>query len=123
MDTHPVPLSLAAEIIEKLKALVLDSVVSPESKRTYGRGIDRFLQWFQRERPATGFTKATVQAFRANLIESGLSSSAVNLYLTAIRRLAVEAADNGLMAPELAAGVARVKGIRREGVRIGNWLT
>jgi integrase len=57
------------------------------------------------------------------LVESGLSSSTVNLYMTAIRRLAVEAADNGLMQSELASGIGRVRGIKREGVRTGNWLT
>lgn len=38
-------------------------------------------------------------------------------------RLAYEAADSGLLSPELAAGIRRVKGVRRLGVRIGNWLT
>jgi integrase len=43
--------------------------------------------------------------------------------LSAIRKLAAEAADNGLLAPEAAAGIARVKGSKRHGVRAGNWLT
>jgi site-specific recombinase XerD len=34
-----------------------------------------------------------------------------------------EAADAGLLSPELAAGIRRVKGVRRIGVRLGNWLT
>ena len=42
---------------------------------------------------------------------------------TAVRKLAVEAADNGLLAPELAAGIARIKGVRSQGVRVGNWLS
>jgi site-specific recombinase XerD len=96
------------ETIQRLKSLVLDSVHSPESKRAYGRGLERFLDWFQSERPTTGFTKATVQRYRAHLVDSGLSSSTVNLYMTAIRRLAVEAADNGLMQAELASGIGRV---------------
>jgi integrase len=29
----------------------------------------------------------------------------------------------GLLSPELAAGIRRVKGVRRIGVRVGNWLT
>jgi integrase len=37
--------------------------------------------------------------------------------------VAYEAADSGLLSPELAAGIRRVKGVRRIGVRIGNWLT
>ena len=36
---------------------------------------------------------------------------------------AYEAADAGLLSPELAAGIRRVKGVRRIGVRLGNWLT
>ena len=40
-----------------------------------------------------------------------------------MRRLAAEAADNGLLAPELAAGIARVKGVRGGGVRTGRWLS
>ena len=43
--------------------------------------------------------------------------------MAAVRRLAFEAADTGLLSPELAAGIARVKGAKRVGVRMGNWLT
>jgi integrase len=43
--------------------------------------------------------------------------------ITAVRKLAVEAADNGLLAPELATGITRVKGVASKGVRSGNWLT
>jgi integrase len=39
------------------------------------------------------------------------------------RDLAYEASDSGLLSPELAAGIRRVKGARRLGVRLGNWLT
>ena len=40
-----------------------------------------------------------------------------------MRRLAYEAADSGLLSPELAAGIRRVKGAKKLGVRLGNWLT
>src|SRR4030081_3340759 len=43
--------------------------------------------------------------------------------MTAVRKLAVEAADNGLLAPELAAGIIRIKGLKSTGVRVGNWLS
>ena len=36
-----------------------------------------------------------------------------------MRRLAYEAADAGLLSPELAAGVRRVKGVKKLGVRLG----
>src|SRR5207248_358299 len=41
----------------------------------------------------------------------------------AVRRLAYEASDTGLLSPDLAAGIRRVKGAKRLGARIGNWLT
>jgi hypothetical protein len=47
----------------------------------------------------------------------------INIRLAAVRRVAYEAADAGLLSPELAAGIRRVKGVRRLGVRLGNWLT
>jgi len=43
--------------------------------------------------------------------------------LAAVRRLVFEAADAGLLSPELAARIRRVKGARKLGVRLGNWLT
>ena len=52
-----------------------------------------------------------------------MAPSSINLRLAAVRRLAYEAADTGLLSPELAAGIRRVKGARRIGVRLGNWLT
>jgi hypothetical protein len=53
----------------------------------------------------------------------GLGPISINVRITAVRKLAVEAADNGLLAPELASGIARIKGVRSHGVRVGNWLS
>ena len=39
--------------------------------------------------------------------------------MSAIRKLAAEAADNGLLARELAAGIARVKSVKSTGIRVG----
>ena len=69
----------APDFAVRLKALVRDSVHNRESKRAYARAVDDFLQWFAATRPASGFSKATVQAYRAQLVESGLASSTVNL--------------------------------------------
>jgi integrase len=84
--------------------------------------LSEFLAWCLAN-GADGFTKATVQSYRAELEARGLSASAVNVQLAAVRKLAAEAADNGLLAPELAAGIAKVPGARSEGPRAGNWLT
>src|SRR5260370_4882144 len=52
-----------------------------------------------------------------------LAPGTVNLRLGAVRRLAYEAADCGLLSSDLAAGIRRVKGVKKLGVRLGNWLT
>src|SRR5213079_2049911 len=106
----------------RLKALVLDSVSSPITRRVYNLGLDEFFEWFGRE-PRPGFTKATVSAWRVALEARGLGAISINVRITAARTLAVEAADNGLLAPELAAGITRIKGVTMKGVRIGNWLS
>jgi site-specific recombinase XerD len=107
---------------EKLKALVLDSVSSPITKRVYNMALDEFLAWFQ-QGPRPGFTKATVSAWRVSLEDRRLGSSSIIVRMSAIRKLAAEAADNGLLAPELAAGIARVKSAKMVGIRAGNWLS
>jgi integrase len=105
-----------------LKTLVLDSVSSPITKRVYNLGLDEFFAWYSQE-PRAGFTKATVSAWRVALEARGLGAVSINVRITAVRKLAVEAADNGLLAPELANGITRVKGVASKGVRLGNWLT
>src|SRR5579871_5858258 len=107
---------------QKLKALVLDSVSSPITKRAYNMALDEFYTWFQ-QAPRPGFTKATVSAWRVSLEARGLGSSSIIIRMSAIRKLAGEAADNGLLAPELAAGISCVKSAKTQGVRSGNWLS
>jgi len=107
---------------QRLKSLVLDSVASPITRRVYNMALDEFMAWFQ-QAPRSGFSKATVHAWRVSLEARGLGSSSISIRLSAIRKLATEAADNGLLAPELAAGIIRVKGVKATGVRVGNWLS
>src|ERR1700732_3990802 len=107
----------------RLKALVLDSVSSPITRRVYNLGLDEFIAWYTEAPRPAGFTKATVSAWRLALEARDLGSISINVRITAVRKLAVEAADNGLLAPELAAGIARVKGVKSKGVRVGNWLS
>jgi integrase len=106
----------------RLKALVLDSVSSPITRRVYNLGLDEFFAWYGQE-PRPGFTKATVAAWRVALEARGLGAVSINVRITAVRKLALEAADNGLLASELANGITRVKGVASKGVRLGNWLT
>jgi integrase len=43
--------------------------------------------------------------------------------LAAVRRSASEVSDAGFLSPELAAGIRRVKGVKKLGIRLGNWLS
>jgi integrase len=107
---------------QRLKMLVLDSVSSPITKRVYSMALDEFMGWFL-QAPRSGFAKATVSAWRVSLEDRRLGSSSIIIRMSGIRKLAAEAADNGLLAPELAAGISRVKSAKTQGIRVGNWLS
>jgi site-specific recombinase XerD len=108
--------------LDHSKAAVLDRLRSPESKRGYRHAIDEFIQWYCSE-PRLSFNKIVVTRCRIFLENRGLAAGTINGRLAAVRRLAYEAADAGLLNPELAASIRRVKGAKKLGVRLGNWLT
>jgi len=119
MDRHPAPLD---DFREQVIQLAVDSVDSPNSKRNYRLALGEFYDWYALQgRPA--LTKALVQAYKAHLLARGLSSSTINVKLSAIRKLVQEAADNGLLDPVHANGISNVRGVKTEGRRAGNWLT
>ena len=102
--------------------MVLDGLPSEHSRRAYERALRDFFAWHkQAGRPQ--LNKALVQRYAAELRDAGLSSSSINQRLSAIRKLAAEAADNGALDPQIATGIRAVKGARQEGRRTGNWLT
>jgi integrase len=108
--------------LDYAKGAVLNTLGSPESKRGYEFAIDDFVTWYCSE-PRLAFSKTVVLRYRLELESRRLAPATINLRLAAVRRLAYEAADTGLLSPELAAGIRRVKGAKRIGVRLGNWLT
>ena len=100
--------------LDHSKAAVLESLRSPESKRGYRHAIDEFIQWYCSE-PRLSFNKVVVTRFRIALENRGLAAGTINGRLAAVRRLAYEPADAGLLSPELAAGIRRVKGVKKLG--------
>jgi site-specific recombinase XerD len=108
--------------LDYAKRAVLNTLGSPESKRAYEFAIDDFVNWYCSE-PRLAFSRTVVLRYRLDLEGRRLAPATINLRLAAVRRLAYEAADTGLLSPELAAGIQRVKGAKRIGVRLGNWLT
>ena len=113
---------LALPDLEQSKAAVLNSLSSESGQRTYDHAITEFVDWYCSE-PRLAFNRTVVLRYRIYLEQQQYAPTTINLRLAAVRRVAFEAADSGLLSPELAAGIRRVKGVRRIGVRVGNWLT
>ena len=76
-------------------SLVTGSVRSPHSKRAYRAALTDFLGWCRTSGTAE-FSKAAVQEYRSALEQRNLSPSSIKLQMSAIRR---------------------------NGVRLGNWLS
>ena len=108
--------------LEVAKSAVLNSLSCPDAQRGYRHAIDEFVDWYCSE-PRLSFSRTVVVRYRMHLESRHLAPGTINLRLGAVRRLAYEAADCGLLSADLAAGIRRVKGVKKLGVRLGNWLT
>jgi site-specific recombinase XerD len=108
--------------LDQSKHAVLNSLAAASSQESYGHAIDEFIGWYCSE-PRLAFNRTVVLRYRSFLEQRNLAPSTINIRLAAVRRRAYEASDSGLLSPELAAGIRRVKGAKRLGTRIGNWLT
>jgi hypothetical protein len=104
--------------LEHAKTAVLNSITSLDAQRGYRHAIDEFVEWYCSE-PRLALNRIVVLRYRSRLE----SRQPVNLRLGAVRRLAYEVADCGLLSADLAAGIRRVKGVKKLGVRLCNWLT
>lgn len=113
---------MALPDLEQAKAAALNSLTSVSGQRTYDHTIREFVAWYCSER-RLAFNRTVVLRYRIHLEQHRYAPATINLRLAAVRRIAYEAADAGLLSPELAASIRRVKGVRRIGVRLGNWLT
>jgi len=96
--------------------------MTPHSERAYRKAMTEFMSWYAASGKAQ-LDKATVNEYKTVLSDRGLSAATVNVSLSAIRKLVLEAADNGLIDQVLANGINKVKGVKAQGVRAGNWLT
>jgi site-specific recombinase XerD len=108
--------------LDQAKSAVLNSLSSQDAQRGYCHAMDEFIEWYCSE-PRLSFSRTVVARYRMHLESRKLAPGTVNLRLGAVRRLAYEASDCGLLSPDLAAGIRRVKGVKKLGMRLGNWLT
>ncbi|HXM90915.1 MAG TPA: tyrosine-type recombinase/integrase [Candidatus Dormibacteraeota bacterium] len=108
--------------LEHAKVAVIVSLRSFESQRSYRHSIDEFVAWYC-STPRLSLNKSVVLRYRLHLEDRHLAAGTINVRLAAVRRLAYEAADSGLLSANLAAGIRRVKGVKKLGCRLGNWLS
>src|SRR5713101_7041371 len=86
--------------LEHAKAAVLNGLTSPDAQRGYRHAIDEFVDWYCSE-PRLAFNRMVVLRYRCHLESSQLAPGTINLRLGAVRRLAYEAADCGLLSADL----------------------
>lgn len=102
--------------------MVVAGLNSPHSRRAYRRALRDFMAWYK-ETGQTRLGKGTLARYKKILLDGGMGISSVNQRLCALRRMAREAADNGLLSDQAASGIARVESVSHGGQRAGNWLT
>jgi site-specific recombinase XerD len=107
--------------LDHAKSAVLNSLTSVDAQRGYRHAVDEFVEWYCSE-PRLSLNRTVVLRYRIHLESRKLAPGTFNLRLGAVRRLAYEASDCGLLSADLAAGIRRVKGVKKIGVRVGNWL-
>lgn len=127
MSTAPIPITSVSDQPPvwgwvRVRALVIDSVSSPHSRRVYTAALDDFRRWSGLSESRI-FNRETVHQYRVHLEARGMSASTINLHLTVLRKLARQASLSGILSHESAAKINDVKGRRQQGARLGTWLT
>ena len=109
------------------------SLMSENSRRAYRASLFHFFAWCSSGNGDGTFSRMSVLQYKDDLVgsrkglESGewerqYSPATVNLRLAAIRALAQEAADAGLVDQSEAGAIRRIRGEKQSGSQIGNWL-
>jgi site-specific recombinase XerD len=101
---------LALPDLEQSKAAVLNSLTSKSGQHSYDHAITDFVEWYCSE-PRLAFNRTVVLRYRIYLEQKRYAATTINLRLAAVRRVAFEAADSGLLSPELAAGIRLVRDV------------
>ena len=108
--------------LEQSKTSVLNALGSLQSRPSNQHAMDDFIAWYCSE-PRLALNRVVVLRYRMHLESLHLAPGTINQRLAVVRRLAYEASDSGLLSPESVAGIRGVKGVKRLGQPVGNWLT
>ena len=104
--------------LDQTKKSVLNSLASLQSRRSYQHAMDEFIDWYCSE-PRLALNRGIVLGYRLQLEAKKLAASTINVRLAAVRRLAYEAADTGLLKPGV--GRRHPPGERRASTRPPRW--
>ena len=110
-----------ANPVADIVALATSHLRSPHSKRAYRQAVLEFMAWYECA-GTTALNRGAVLGYVAELNRLRMPPATINVALCAIRRLVSELTDNGLISNENTSAIMRIKGPRRRGVRLGNWL-
>lgn len=117
LEIRRAPVDSFAPLVE----MVTNTVASPNSKRAYRGALIEFLTWFTESSYST-LNAAAINAYIESLRQAERSKAAINQHLTAIRKLAGQAATNGLISQLDAWGVDQIKNEKQRGRKVGRWL-
>lgn len=106
--------------LEQSTIAVLNSLASRSARWSYDHAIRDFIDWYCSE-PRLAFNRTVVDRYRMSLEQRRYAPATINLRLAAVRRLASRTSGCGLLSPDLAAGIGRVRDAKRLRIRIGNW--
>lgn len=106
---------------QALIQLATNGLESQHTRQTYEQALRDFLAWVD-DHGRPPLTRALVQSYKAHLLDQGLAPSSINVKLSAIRKLVREGAENDWLDEQTASAIERVKGVKAEGRRLGNWL-
>ena len=109
------------------------SLTSENSRRAYRTSLLQFFAWCSSGKGDGRFSRLSVLQYKDELIGAGetvesgewkrrYATATVNQRLAAVRALAQEAADQGLLSPLETAAIQRVRGEKISGVRMGTWI-
>lgn len=122
MNINPIAKPIYIPQLNPVTNMVLDALGSDRTRRDYSRALNDFLVWY-RQTDQVILNRATVNAHVKALKDKGVTDSSINQRLAAIRKLAKEAVNNGLIDDATASGINRIENIKIKGMKLGNWLT
>jgi integrase/recombinase XerD len=99
-----------------LADLAVMSLGSPASRRNYSRYLRLFLG------SGLSLDRSGVQAWLISLKRQRAGPVTINVALAAVRLLAREANARGLLSDVDLGALERIRGVKRSGERLGNWL-